>query len=191
MLLTKAQQRRFWAGWQAACKAQGWTKANSWTGLQIDNERHALLEKCGFDSLTKVDPLAGFDRVLAELRSVSQPANLDAQLRQAKMPRTRLLYAIASLDKQISGGARSPSAPDYAPSPYVAAIMKDRFNTVELDRLSLEQLTQLRNTLAARKCARSEPARRDQFKSNYLSPDSEAHLKDRCASATEDDSEPF
>ena len=42
-------------------------------GAQIDNERLAMLERAGFDSLTKVDHMAGFDRVLAELAALTRP----------------------------------------------------------------------------------------------------------------------
>jgi hypothetical protein len=75
-----------------------------------------------------------FDRVLAEFRSISQPDNLAAQLRQQDMPRRRLLYAINRL----------------APESYWRAIARNKFGTADETRLDLEQLHQLRMTLAAR-----------------------------------------
>lgn len=149
MLLSKPQQLRFWREWSIACKAQGWTKVQSWTGAQIENERYSLLQRAGFDSLTLVDPLAGFDRVLAELAALSRPADLSPQLRAQEQPRRRLWYAIQKLGFQISTselqGGRESS--------YVAAIMLDRFGHCDHDRLSLQQLEQLRNTLASRATA--------------------------------------
>lgn len=148
MLLSKPQQLRFWREWSVACKVQGWTKTQSWTGAQIDNERHALLDRAGFDSLTKVDPLKGFDRVLAELAVLSRPSDLEPQLRAAQQPRIRLLYAIENLAKQISLSQLVPGR-----SAYASAIAIDRFGHADFDRLSLEQLEQLRNTLQSRAAA--------------------------------------
>ncbi len=82
-----------------------------------------------------------FDRVLAEFRAVSRPDDLAAQLRQHAQPRTRLLYTIMRL----------------APEPYWQAVARDKFGTTDLDNLDLEQLRQLRITLAAR--ARSRERR--------------------------------
>ena len=85
-----------------------------------------------------------FDRVLAGFRAHSRPADVGAQLRQLAMPRIRLKYAISSL----------------APAPeYWAKIARDRFDTDDLDALSIEQLTQLRNTLVARGRARQRRQR--------------------------------
>lgn len=67
MLLTDAQVKRFWRDWSAACKAQGWTRADGLTAAQIDQHRRDLIERAGFRSLTAVDRGAGFGRVLAEL----------------------------------------------------------------------------------------------------------------------------
>jgi hypothetical protein len=154
MLLSKPQQQRFWREWSTI---KGQFKAQGHTDAQIENERYAMLERAGFDSLTQVDPAAGFDKVLAELAAINNPADLSAQLRQAQMPRTRLLYAIQKLDRHFSKSSIRDSLS--AISPYTQAIMEDRFNTTELDRLSLSQLQQLRNTLAARKSATRDRAR--------------------------------
>jgi hypothetical protein len=145
MLLSKAQQARFWREWSVVCKLQGWTKAQSWTGAQIDNERHALLSRAGFNSLTKVDPLKGFDRVLAELAAMTRPDDLAPQLNIAEQPKTRLLFAIRNLGKQISIAELQDGT-----NAYVARIASDRFGKTDLESLSLYQLEQLRNTLAAR-----------------------------------------
>jgi len=147
MLLTRAQQSRFWREWSVACHVQGWTKANGWTDYQIDNERHSMLERAGFDSLTKVDHLEGFDRVLSELAALSKPADLDAQVRQQQMPRIRALHAIRELDSKLSISRSFPS-------PYLQAILRDKFGHADLDRLNLDELIMVRNTLAARSNSR-------------------------------------
>jgi len=98
MLLTLPQRNRFWREW-SICKTH--FKRAGFTDAQIENERHQLLNRAGFDSLTKVDPSSGFDRVLAELAAINSPSDLNAQLRQESMPRTRLLHAIHRLDSSI------------------------------------------------------------------------------------------
>jgi hypothetical protein len=139
MKLSKSQVPRFFTNWKNACAVQGWTAANGWTAAQIENERYSLLRRAGFDSLRDVDPLTGFDRVLAELALLLHPDSLNPQLSALNMPATRLKYAIA----QLAPGSN-----------YLRAVMRDKFGTEDLDTLSLEQLTQLRNTLAARKSSR-------------------------------------
>jgi hypothetical protein len=159
MLLTKPQQQRFWREWSAVKRS---LLAQSWTDAQIETERHALLERAGFDSLTQVDHLAGFDRVLSELALLTQPSNLEPQLRESQMPRTRLVFAINALAKKIT-----PSLLGHGQSVYLATILADRWGHTDLDRLSLADLTQLRNTLAARL---SSKRRRSSTSSPTLSP---------------------
>ena len=145
----------FWREWSAACRAAGMTTANGWTSAQIDNERHALLSRAGFDSLTRVDKLAGFDRVISELKVLSHPADMDAQLRQEGMPRKRLYFAIDKLGQQLSH-AWSEGAP--FGSIYIGVIMLGRWGHQDPDRLSEADLTQLRNTLADRLVQEHKPA---------------------------------
>jgi len=132
MLLRPKQQNRFWAEWQAACRAQGWTKENGFSSSEIDQCRKRLLAIAGFTSLTLVDPLAGFDRVLEQLAILR--TDLSGVHSAATMARTRLQYAIRAL----------------ADAPYWQAITQDRFGTTDLDALTDDQLTQLRNTLTVR-----------------------------------------
>jgi hypothetical protein len=146
MLLSKHQQHRFWRDWSVACHRQGWIAAQSWTNHQIEKERHSLLQRAGFDSLTKVDPLKGFDRVLAELALLIKPDDLNAQLRQKNMPRIRLLHSIRSLDARLS------LVPSDVPgiSAYTASILRDLYGHADLDILSDDQLENVRNILANR-----------------------------------------
>lgn len=64
MNLTPAQTQRFWREWAATVKACNWDRA------QGEIERRAMLERCGFSSLTRVDRLDGFTKVLNEVISL-------------------------------------------------------------------------------------------------------------------------
>jgi hypothetical protein len=121
---------REWGRVRSVCKQQGFSIP----------DRHDLHVKAlGLDKSHLDFTNADFDRVLAEFRAISQPDNLAAQLRQQAMPRWRLLYSIRRL----------------AAEPYWRAIAQDKFGTADETRLDLDQLTQLRITLAARARARS------------------------------------
>jgi len=123
---------REWGRVRTTCQQQGFPVP----------DRHDLHVKAlGLDKSSKDFTNADLDRVLAEFRAISQPDNLDAQLRQQDMPRRRLLYTIGRL----------------APEPYWRAIARDKFGITDLDRLDLVKLRQLLITLAAR--ARSRKIR--------------------------------
>lgn len=81
-----------------------------------------------------IDHLKMFDAFKAQCLAILQPADLDGQLAQANMWRTRYKHAIRAL----------------ADDAFWQAIAHDRFGTTDLDELSEEQLTQLRNTCAKR-----------------------------------------
>ena len=121
---------REWGRVRTACKQQGFPVP----------DRHVLHVKAiGHDKSHLDFSNEDFDLVLAEFRALSQPENLAAQLRQQDMPRRRLLYSIMHL----------------AAAPYWRAIACDKFGTADETRLSLEQLNQLRMTLAARRASGS------------------------------------
>ena len=90
------------------------------------------------DSASDIKTNRDFDQVKAHLLALSQPANLDAQVRQATMPRTRLIVGIRQRGEEA----------------YIASISRDKFGTVAWEDLSEGQLIQLRDTLAARAHAR-------------------------------------
>ena len=127
--MTTKQNSLYWREWGAVVR---YCKGNNLAAP----DRHALhLVALGTYRSHLAFTNEDFDRVLAEFRAHSRPADVSAQLRQLAMPRVRLKYAINSL---------APAAE------YWAKIAHDRFGTEDLDALSIEQLTQLRNTLAAR-----------------------------------------
>ncbi len=98
-------------------------------------DRHELHARAlGLDKSSKEFTNADFDKVLAEFRAISEPDNLEGQLRQISQPVRRLIWRIRKL----------------APESYWRAIARDKFGTETLAELSEGQLTMLRNTLAAR-----------------------------------------
>lgn len=98
-------------------------------------DRHDLhAAALGVDKSSKRFTNADLDKVLAEFRAVSDPANLDAQLARHDQPKRRLIWRCRQL----------------APEAYVARVCRDRFATEDLTLLDVGQLTQLRNTLKAR-----------------------------------------
>lgn len=127
--MTAKQNSLYWREWGAVVR---YCKANDLPAP----DRHALhVAALGADRSHLAFTNEDFDRVLAEFRAHSRPDDLAAQLRQLSQPRIRLKYAVNAL---------APAAE------YWAKIARDRFGTDNLDALSIEQLTQLRNTLAAR-----------------------------------------
>ena len=131
--MTAKQNSLYWREWGAVvryCKAHG----------LLAPDRHSLhVAALGADKSHLAFTNEDFDRVLGEFRSFSQPADLAGQLRQLNQPRIRLKYAVNAL---------APAAE------YWAKIARDRFGTDDLEALSIEQLTQLRNTLVSRGRAR-------------------------------------
>jgi hypothetical protein len=116
---------REWGKVRAACKQQGFPVP----------DRHSLhVRALGQDKSHLDFTNDDFDRVLAEFRAITQPDNLAAQLRQQDQPRRRLIYGITNL----------------APESYWRVIAQDKFGTDDETRLDLDQLRQLRMTLAAR-----------------------------------------
>ena len=131
--MTPAQNALYFREWgrvRSVCKQQG---------FPIPDRHDLHVKALGLDKSHLDFTNADFDRVLAEFRAISQPDNLAAQLRQQDMPRRRLLYSIRRL----------------AAEPYWRAIAQDKFGTADESRLDLDQLIQLRITLAARARARS------------------------------------
>ena len=131
--MTAKQNSLYWREWGAVVR---YCKGNNLPAP----DRHALhAAVLAVDRSHLAFTNEDFDQVLAEFRAQSRPADLGAQLRQIAQPRIRLKYAVNAL---------APAAE------YWAKIAHDRFGTDDLDALSIAQLTQLRNTLAARGRAR-------------------------------------
>jgi hypothetical protein len=131
MLISKAQQYTFWRQWNSIVTAKAWPRD------QAESERHALLQRAGFHSLTVVDKVGGFTAVLKELAALRD--NLTGMVRADANPRRVLLYTIRRA------------------GPYAQAIARDKFGTDDYDMLEQWKLEQLRNTLADRAVAQHKP----------------------------------
>jgi hypothetical protein len=92
-------------------------------------------------SARDIDHLKMYDAFKAECLAILKPADVDAQVAQVNMPLTRLRLAIREL----------------ADEPYWQKIALAKYGTSDLDELDEDQLTKLRNTLAARSGGRREP----------------------------------
>jgi hypothetical protein len=132
--MTTAQTTLYWREW-AACRRALRAINPQWPDHRIAAMRHDFHRRAlGQDKSHRDFSNRDFDLILGAFRSISAPADLDPQLRAQDMPRRRLLWRIRRM----------------APAAYTAAIAQDKFHTTALETLGIEQLTQLRNTLAAR-----------------------------------------
>ena len=130
MNLTTAQVQRFWREWPKSCKAMGWTKANGMSAAEIDAKRKEFLARCGFDSLTKVDRVDGFTKVLKELL-VLQGTDLkaareadDPTINQARVARNFILTELVPcLELYVADVAG-----------FMAEIMEDKNRWWKIDR---------------------------------------------------------
>lgn len=148
MILTKPQQTRFWREWTRACTTQGWTRANAWTTQQIETERHALLDRAGFSSLTQVDRGSGFDRLLAELGRLSDNLAATAEIDDPDAGlRRRYLHLVLKKSQPLGGLA------------YALAIARDQYHITEglngIEDLTTNQLLNLIKTLTARSASKA------------------------------------
>jgi hypothetical protein len=130
MNLSTAQVQRFWREWPKSCKAMGWTKANGMSAAEIDAKRKEFLARCGFDSLTKVDRVDGFTKVLKELL-VLQGTDLkaareadDPTINQARVARNFILTELVPcLELYVADVAG-----------FMAEIMEDKNRWWKIDR---------------------------------------------------------
>ena len=120
------------------------------SGLSSAAEKEALRRTIhlrafgGPKSAKEINHLKDFDQFKATCLALLQPDDLGAQMSQAEMPTTRLVFACRQRAEEA----------------YIVAICRDRFGTADWTGLSVEKLTQLRNTLEARMAAKThaEPA---------------------------------
>lgn len=131
MNLSPAQVQRFWREWPKACKSMTWTKESGMTSAQIDAKRKEFLAGCGFKSLTEVDRVAGFTRVLNELlvlqgNSVkAAQETIDPSLNEARVLRNQILTEIIPC-LELYRGEQFPTD--------LAKIMEDKNRWWKLDR---------------------------------------------------------
>ena len=129
--MTAAQTKLYWREWGAVHRARP------------DADRHALhLAALGYECSSKRFTNAEFDKVLAEFRAVSDPANLGAQLRQQRQPKTRLLWKIEHEQRACLAIYVEDA------ESYIMALARDKFRADALRHLTVAQLEHLRSTLA-------------------------------------------
>ncbi len=122
-MISKKQNYWYWREWNKAHRAE--------PGL----DRHEVhLAALGHDKSHVDFTNSELDQVIAEFLCISEPDNLDAQIRLLKQPKTRLIYRIKRL----------------APPAYITKLLEDRWKTSSLGDLDLSNLNQLRNTLISR-----------------------------------------
>lgn len=144
--MTTNQRKLYWREWRAVEK---WCEAHH---LDAPERQELHRRAIGKDKSSSKLTNAEFDKVLAEFRAWSQPANLNGQLRQEAQPRTRLLYVINELDGKIAAFTKDRVGA------YREEIMNDRWMHTRLDDLDLDELQQLRFTLTARERKLSKAA---------------------------------
>lgn len=122
-MITPKQNRWYWQEWGKAHRTD--------PGL----DRHdAHISALGYDKSHKAFTNEEFDLVIAEFLAISEPENLDAQIRLLKQPKTRLIYKITRM----------------APEAYIRELLLDRWKTSDIGDLTVSDLHQLRNTLKSR-----------------------------------------
>lgn len=152
--MTKSQSAAYWRLWSAACKAQGWTKADGMDSAAVDAKRKECLIECGFESSRDIDSGAGFSRwkslcerlsgklsgAIAEVRK-SSPADKRRWVVENEMIPCLAFYAPTGTTDRRKWAEH-----------YVGVIVREtvRTDTVDFDRLDEVQLTRLMATLNAR-----------------------------------------
>jgi hypothetical protein len=130
MKLSTAQVQRFWREWPKSAKAMGWTKANGMSAEQIDAKRKEFLAGCGFKSLTEVDRIDGFTKVLNELlvlQGASLQAGMEAEdltINKARVLRNQILTELVPCLELYVADVRA----------YLTAIMEDKNRWWKIDR---------------------------------------------------------
>lgn len=133
-MLTDRQRWLHWSLWKKA-KNMLMHGRETWTKDEDNRRRHDLYTKAlGHDkSLTKFTN-ADLDLVIAEFNAIIEPGNLDAQLRQIRMPRRRAEYRLKELMAELGVGHN-----------YVAEIVhrmneNGQLASNEIDNLDAEEL---------------------------------------------------
>lgn len=140
--MTLPQDKLYWREWAAARR------------LDPFLDRHECHVKAlGVDKSHASFSNDEFDRVLAFFRSISRPADVNAQIRQLEQPKIRLLHKIQVEQLAVLGGLLSDGTDEEKQSladHYVRSILKDRFSGLAIENLTFSDLKMLRATLAAR-----------------------------------------
>lgn len=133
-MISKSQNKWYWRMWGAVTR---WCRAN---GLS-DPDRHDLHARAlGADKSHTAFDDDDFDDVMSAFYAIAEPDNFDIQVEFAKGRRTRRIYACQRNAVKAVGQAGAAG--------YIRSISQDKFGTSDWEGLELEQLRDLRNTLA-------------------------------------------
>lgn len=100
-MITPRQNALYWREWAAAMRAL-MLERSTWTKLEENTARHLVtMEALGIDKSHLEFTNADFDKVLGALRAISQPGNLNAQLRQVRGQHRRMEWALDRLMKKL------------------------------------------------------------------------------------------
>jgi hypothetical protein len=100
-MITPRQNALYWREWAAAKRAL-MPGRSTWTKLEENTRRHEITIKAlGYDKSHLDFTNADFDQVLGELRAISQPGNLNAQLRQVRGAHRRAEWSLHRLMRKL------------------------------------------------------------------------------------------
>lgn len=134
-------------------KARYWVEFGRIRKLHPEIDRHALhVQALGKDKSSKAFTNQDVDKIFGMFAAILQPGSLNAQVRQIKMPDTRLRYKIRQQIQLLGVLVDNPVG-------YAVAVMKDKFSesclelvrggeSVSSEGFDNSELAQLRNTLA-------------------------------------------
>lgn len=179
--MSPAQLSKHWRLWQAACKAQGWRTTD-------DQKRYecyaSAMDACQAQGFV-VPALAGPEATYSSKHFDTQDQidSLYDLLTQLGTNNTSLAASMRQVDPDLGPRKRLTYAiQDRHDEALWRHIAQDKFGNDTLADLTVEQLTQLRNTCDARAAAR---------KRKRLEPYDRAEQKRALAHAEADDNAPF
>ncbi len=154
--ITDKQRIAFITDWSKICALRKWDKNFKPIRLQFISESIGRR----VESMNEVGYLKEYDKLKAACQAILNPSSVGAQLRQQRMPRTRLLQKITVEQTALLAVYLDPPDPRLAAENYILSVIADQFGRLfaqdssrspktVLD-LTDKQLEHLRFTLAAR-----------------------------------------
>lgn len=141
--------------WPAACHAQGWDKNDRPLRLRIISQAIGRWVK----SMNELNATTDIDKLYAHLGMLVSDVQLTVETDHPEFGEIRRQkHLVLHLALQLG-------------RPYADSIMRDKFGHARLDDLTLPQLTQLRDTLNARRFSKARAAKNASLTSEEQFPD--------------------
>lgn len=142
--MSPAQTKLYWREWKRVWRVLQ-ARSSELTWRDSTQQRHDLHRKAlGYHKSSKALTNGELDKVLGELRAVSQPDSIRPQERAQNQPRTRRMWVIGrKLLPALGKLVEDPEA-------YLERLLQDRWKTVDLADLTTDDLSQLIMTLNQR-----------------------------------------